>query len=150
MAVKKRKEVITVNETKWFLEVKTGKYTRWDYVWYKTQMLERWLLANNMLPKIALMPLHYGSVAGYWVMVDMVDKIEKHCKTFGIDCRAMVFEGLTGLEGLEVEVLWKSGKRSHGVVELRGKWIKYHTLIKGANKYGTVVKSWEVESVEVK
>lgn len=131
----------------WFL-VGGRDYVAARYVYLKTERLQAWLDAQGEAVRYRLYEAHYGTRHGYEVYQATVAAVEKVCRYRGVTCDAMLCAGLIGLEGERLVVRMNTGKRARGVLRRAGKYIEFHTMIKGDNKHGARLRPWEFEAVE--
>lgn len=127
-------------------ELYATKHKRYSfkYVWYKSQLLEQWLLSRGELPRRRVFTSHYGTAAGFEVYIELVAQVETHCGQWNVDCLAMLCPDLIPFEGREIFIGWLRGKTSKGRIERAGRRIKYHMIIKDGNKVGAKIDPWNI------
>lgn len=143
-----KKPVQIIENKKWFY-ISERDCASFDYVWFKSQLLEQWLIGRNETPRRRVFASHYGTVAGYDVYLELIAQVQKHCGQWNVDCTAMLCPALCDYEGIHIRIDWPNGKYSLGRVERRGRVIKYHELVKDGNKYGSKIHPWNLDGAEI-
>lgn len=127
--------------------MKKPRIISFDYVEWKALRLSAWCMLNNVSA-----PAWYenmkGKIIGFKTYIEIVDRVEWHCKLTGLKCDALLDERLIEYEGFKVTAML-GDKPYSGLLERSGKGIQYHFIKKDGKQSARYIKPYEVTGISI-